>query len=506
MSVAPVENTIATGQPLRKIWIALPFVFLLWAGLHTPFLVLDFWWHLKLGEVIVTTQSIPSTDLFSFTAEGRPFIAQNWLAEVLLFLFYRVAGLEGLVIAGTALVLATLFLIHRISRRDVSDVRVVAVADLLVVVGLMLCSNLRTQLFSFLFFAIAYWALDDFHRGRWKKLAVLPPLMLLWVNMHGAFVLGLLLFVVYLIAVSLPAFVAGMVRETRDLLLRGTMLLLLTALATLANPSGWRVYEYVAEVSRDPASRTYVQEWQPPRIDEPEMLMAVFGPAVLVLVAIVVSRRRPPAIEVLLVLMFLAFALNSRRNAIWFSIIAGPIFARQLAQYPWGRLGARFRSSAVPSANSRRMLNAAIVAVLAALSAVFSPWVYPHLGNEKLGTSLLDKRTPVAAVDFIESHGLFGRLFHPQIYGDYLIWRLWPRQKTFIDGRVHLFPAEIADGYIQAMNAMEWERWFDRWQIERVLLSKDEPDARALLMEVGESPSWELLFEDNRSALFARRR
>lgn len=503
MSAPPSEDN-ASRETIRRIWIALPFVFLLWGGLHTQFLVLDFWWHLKLGEIIVATRSIPSIDLFSFTAGGQPFVAQNWLAEALLYLLFQVVGFEGLVIVGTSLLLGTLYFVHRISSRHVQGVRAVAVSNLLVVIGLMLCSNLRTQLFSFLFFAIAYWALEDFRTGGWKKLAVLPLLMLAWVNMHGAFVLGLLLFITYVSIQTVSSWLEGSLREGGDSLRRAAVILLLTVLATLANPSGWRVYEYVALVSNDPASRSYVREWQPPRIEEPEMLLAIFIPAGLVLLSMIVSRRRPEAIEIVLIFGFLAFALLSRRNAIWFSLVAGPILARQLEQIDWDRIGRRVKRAREPSAAIRRSLNAAIVAVLIVVSVLASPWVYPQLGNETLGTSLFEKRTPVGAVDFIEKNRMFGRLFHSHIYGDYLIWRLWPRQKTFIDGRVHLFPLEITDGYLKAINAVDWEERFARWNIQYVLLSKDVSDTRPLRRELRSSDGWRKVFEDQSSVLYSR--
>ncbi len=500
----PSSEDLASRRTIRRIWIALPFVFLFWGGLHTPILVLDFWWHLKLGEIIVSTRSIPTTDLFSFTATGRPFLAQNWLAEIFLYLGFRRLGLEGLIVVGALVALGALFFVHKISSSAVRSVRAVATADLLVVVGLMLCSNLRAQLLSFLFFAITYWALEDFRLGRLRRLVILPGVMLLWVNMHGGFVLGLALFAIYVVAEAISDGCSGRLRVTAPLLARATILLGLTALVTLANPSEWRVYEYVTDVARDRSSQQYVQEWQAPRIEEPKMLVAIFVPAILVLMAMIISRRRPAPIELLLVFLFLGFALLSRRNAIWFSLIAGPILARQLEQIDWGRLGTRVRGSGEPSLLARRVLNVAIVVVLVIVSVIASPWIYPRLGNDRIGTSILENRTPVGAVDFMEANATFGRLFHSQIYGDYLIWRLWPRQKTFIDGRVHLFPLEITDGYIEAIDAIDWEEWFQRWRIEYVLLSKDKSEDGSLIREIREATDWRLIFEDTRSVLFSR--
>ena len=497
MNSPAIQNGGHEPRALRRIWLSLPFVFLLWRGLNTPLLLYDFWWHLKLGELILATRSIPSVDLFSFTAEETPFIAQSWLAEIMIYVIYSSAGLPGLVVLATMILLLTLFVIHSIAARSVSDARVLAVADLFAVVALMLCSNLRTQLASFLFFAVVYLALEEFRAGRWKKLLIVPPVMALWVNIHGAFVLGLALFGFYVIFES----VWPREGRRRGVAVKGAMLLAASTVATLANPWGWRIYEYVAEVSGSAAIRAYAIEWQPPRIDELEMIIAVFAPAALVILLMFLSRRRPSAVEILLVAGFLAFALLSRRNAIWFSLIAAPIVARQLGAMEWVKsLGAGTRA---PSPAFRRALNGAIVVVLAVLSILFTPWVYPRLGIDAVGRSILDRKTPVKAIDFIEEKKLTGRMFHPQLYGDYIIWRLWPQQKTFIDGRIHLFPIEVADGYVRAMNGIEWEELFRQWQIRYVLLSRDEPDSQILIDEIETSARWTRIYSDERSLLFA---
>src|SRR5262249_5001072 len=95
----------------------------------------------------------------------------------------------------------------------------------------------------------------------------------------------------------------------------------------------------------------------------------------------------------------------------------------------------------------RYRLNRQSAVLMLPVTELVSPWVDPHLGNQAFGNTLWETSTPVGAMDFIQQQGLQGNIFHPQIYGDYLIWRLWPQQRTFIDGRVHLFDDSVIRDY-----------------------------------------------------------
>src|SRR5262245_27959181 len=85
---------------IEDLWLGLPVFVLLWKTFLFPVPVLDFWWHLKLGEVIAGAKSIPETDMFSFTAAGQPFIVQNWLAELIYYGLHRLGGLPLVVFAN----------------------------------------------------------------------------------------------------------------------------------------------------------------------------------------------------------------------------------------------------------------------------------------------------------------------------------------------------------------------------------------------------------------------
>jgi hypothetical protein len=481
--------------------------------------VLDFWWHLKAGELIVTHGAIPRTDLFSFTAAGRTFVLQNWLAEVLYYVGYRIGDFPLLIALNAGLLVAALVPVYHLCYEACGRLRLSVLAASLFALTLALFGNMRPQVFSFVLLAAFYWVLSGYRDRRRDLLWALPPLMVLWVNLHGAFVLGLGLIALFLGCEAVRRLIHGPRSDTLSPgeLRRLGLILTLTAFATLVNPETYKVYAYVRAVQADPGSQLFVTEWQAPRIDRLEGILIFYGPFFASLLVLLYARHRPSLTELALFLGFAIFALTARRNGVWFVLIVSPIVARYLPTLSGldtltslrrfdfinglvQRLERRKKDTAAP----RYGLNALIAGSMLAITVILSPWVYPRLGIEQLGTALWEAKTPVGAMDYIQEHGLQGNIFHPQVYGDYLIWRLWPQQRSFFDGRVHLFGESLVRDYLLVFHDPHWEERLARYDIRYLLLEKDDDKSQRMIEDARTSPDWRLLYEDELSVLFER--
>src|SRR5262245_5495717 len=116
---------------IEHLWAILPIAFVAWFGSLRPIGLVDFWWHLKAGEIILATRSIPRVDLFSFTCPGRPFVLQNWLVEVVYYATYRVGGLPLVVALNAGLLVAALVPVYHLGYRLAGEVRTAAMASFL---------------------------------------------------------------------------------------------------------------------------------------------------------------------------------------------------------------------------------------------------------------------------------------------------------------------------------------------------------------------------------------
>ncbi|MFQ5593342.1 MAG: hypothetical protein ACE5HA_04270 [Anaerolineae bacterium] len=472
-----------------------------------------------MGEIIFTSRSIPHTDLFSFTQAGQPFIYQNWLGEVLYYVVYRVGGLPLLIFFNTALLLMALVPVYDLCLKGNRRFRVAVLSSLLAAVVLGLYSNMRPQTYSFVFFAVFYWILWTYRDGGRDRLWALPPLMGMWVNLHGAFVLGIVMIGVILLAEGVRRLVMGADADTLPpgRLVKLGVILGLTVVAAVANPETYQVFTYVRQLQIDPASQKLVTEWQVPDVKQMSDVLVFFGPFFVVMLALLYARRRPNLTELGLFLTFSVLALAAVRSGIWFALIAAPIVARReveldvpnlhtkLRDWPFvGRFAGRpeGRPERTPATYPR--LNWAILTWMVAFTLMLSPWIRPNLAVDRLNRQLVERSTPVGAMDYIAAHPLNGNIFHAQGYGDYLIWRLWPQQRSFIDGRVHLYNESFVRDYMLTFYDDNWESRIAKYDIKYLLLPKDDSRAETMIEDAQGSENWALLYEDEHSVLFEK--
>ena len=493
---------------IEHLWLGVPIFILVWKGFRFPVPLLDFWWHLKAGEVILRTSTIPRIDLFSFTAAGKPFILGNWLAETIYNIVYRLGGLELLVFVNTILLVTAFLPVYDLCLRATSNVRIGAVSATMLALGMVV--SIRTQVFSFVMFAAYYWILSEYYRGRKDFLWFLPVGMAFWVNLHGAFASGLLLLVLYCTFAAFRELSDGAMRRASDN--RAVKLLSVTILcfvASLINPEMHRIYGYFFTVLGDTSSQKYVMEWQPPQINSLQGVLLFFAPFFLVFCGFVYSKRKPELEEFVLVLVFGVFALLSLRNCVWFVMIVAPMVARYLPVVEFGtaqdsgltkRMSWFLRPSPGARSGAATKMNLLLASLSVCVLILVSPWVYPKV----YGASLLDSHTPVGAMDFIERHSLEGNIFHPQVFGDYLIWRCWPRQRSFIDGRVHLFGEGFVEEYQRILCDSDWRGMLKKYDIRYLLLEKAPGDkcGERMISDARRSDSWKIMYEDEVSILW----
>lgn len=485
---------------IEHLWAMAALAGILWSALATPLQPLDFWWHLKVGEVIYTTGSIPRTDLFSFTAQGREFVYQNWLSELAYYLTYKLGGLPSIVLLNALAVTTAFGLALYLCWEATHDVRRAVLCTLLAEALGIRFTNARPQAFSFPLFMAFYLVLQRYRHRRGNLLWLLPPFMALWANVHGAFVLGLVLLSIVLCAELAKRLLRGPHAEALsfgEIAYLG-LILLATLLATGLNPEGYGVFAYVRAVQSDPASQNLVTEWQVPSIKRLGDL-PFFAVLFLGFIAFIYSAQRPDLTDLALFSVFAGLALSSVRHIIWFALIVAPILARHVA------CPHIIRKRRPPSRERTKGLNYLIAVLLILITVLLSPWVRPRLRHPRLGYGLVDPRTPVEAMEFIEERGIGGRIFHPQHYGDYLIWRLYPQQRAFIDGRVHLYGHALCRDYIRILSACDWEKLLAKYRIQFLLLDKSDDGEGRLLQAVRGSDAWKPIYQDDLCIMYKRR-
>jgi hypothetical protein len=295
---------------------------------------------------------------------------------------------------------------------------------------------------------------------------------------------------------------------SRRQLARLGLILLLMILASMLNPEGWRVYEYVWDVQSDPASQRLVTEWQSPSIRNPDD-MPFFAAILLGFLAFVYSARRDP-VELALFCAFAALGLLSLRSVVWFSLAFPPILAIQLSELDLTPIGAklgRWRLNLEPSCPppTHPVLNLTLLVLLVGITLLLSPWVRPAFSDSRLRSELIDPLIPQDAMEYVAQQEIRGPIFHSQNVGDYLIWRLHPQQRSFIDGRVHLYDVEFCRDYLRIWNGCGWEALLSQYGIEWVLLPLEEDGGDLLQQGLDGARDWSQVYRDDQTVLYHRK-
>ena len=472
-------------------------------------------WHIRTGELILKTRSVPRVDSFSVTMQGKPWFAWEWLYDAGVGGVHGVAGLNGVVLGNAGVVALTFaLLLRRMLARGAG--LVVAVSLLLLALFASSIHLLaRPHVASWLLTVAWFVVLERFERSRnGHGLWWLPVSMLVWVNLHGGFVVGLVLVGTYLVSACLtwagknPG--SGLARHrARVLVVAGAAV----AAATLVNPYGYSLHVHIHHYLTDRFLMRHIDEFAPPNLHQlaPRCFLLIL---LLTLVGMVSAWRSTRLSEWLLVALAACSGLRSARNIPWSSmllvLIAAPYIAERVTGWSKGGRGARgirdmlswwAELSSRMRAMDRTRRGHAWAAVVVA-GAVWAALHGGYLGPTKVMDARFDaKRFPAGAVDFLMQSGVRDPVFTPDRWGGYLIYRLYPRVWAVVDDRHDLYGAEFFRNYLKVIHAQPgWEQALAEMHPGWMLL----PAKSVLADVVAQAPTWKLAYRDETSVLYRR--
>jgi hypothetical protein len=476
---APIQVPALRARLLRptlpELWlflaIALPALAALIASLST----VDLAYQLRAGADILAGRGIPSVDTWTFTAAGRPWFDQQWLAQVFLATMYQATGWTGLALLRVVLVVAIQgFLLGAIRRRAPSmRPRTAALLALGAFIVMAPALALRPQLFGIVLFAGSLAALAG-RRERPGWWWIVPLLALVWANYHGSFVLAPLLVGLALLEDLHDRWPgAG----------RTFAMLVATVLATFVTPFGPTVWLYARDLASNHEVTSRISEWQPPRLtDVPGALFWLSVVAAGLTVVILARRGRTvtwPAIVTLVVFAGLG-AIAARGVAWWPGIAAVTIAGIACGASP---------EYASPEREPRRSLLNGLVAVALVVAAVaLMPFWRPMDRFLEAPEGLLADEAPSSVTAALRQLAKpADRVWNPQIWGSWFELAV-PAPTYALDSRVEIFPSEIwARAEVVAEAKPGWEEVLDDAGVTIVVTegSGTSPLAQALRSAAG---------------------
>lgn len=480
------------GQMLNILKTRTSLVFILAAGLFAmaarPVTDPDVWWHLRTGQLALQTHHVFHTDPYSFTRAGQVWINHEWLSEILMFGIYRSFGYGGLIVLFAALTAVAFFIVFlRCEGRPY-------LAALLTAWGAAASAStwgVRPQMLSLLLTSIFLLLLERSIQ-RPRLLWWLPPLTILWANLHAGYALGIGFIALFLTGAILDVlFGSANWRAVSKHVQQLALVLLVSVAVVPLNPNGIRMYAYPWQTLSSRAMQLYIQEWASPNFHQ--NLYLPFLLLILILIAAVAfSAKRLRPLDLLLLAVTLYASLRSVRHIPIFVLVAVPILSRLV--YPLFQRRDLSAAQEKPATDKLTLNGILILSML-----LFTIWRVGFLVNRQ--PQLEAKSFPTNAVAFLAANHPPAPLFNHYNWGGYLIWKLYPQYRVYVDGRADVYGDEflnqLADMYYIRN---QWKEVFLDIHACTVMLPPDAP----LLVALRGQSDWKSVYVDKQAVILTR--
>jgi hypothetical protein len=484
----------------------------------------DFWWHLATGKWIVEHGRLPDQDPFSFaTLQKDPYtpinrvkliLTQYWLAQILLYKIYSLYGFAGVSVMRAmilTLTVAILFPLLRLYR-----VSTTIILPLIIVSAYLLkpFAGERPQLFSFLFAGIVIYLMEKMSRplmsdkdSRSSRLKIYHLLLLLcmplWANLHGGFIYGIVVIAIYLVSHWLSLFIRKRRLETVDIrpYVKFTTTTSLAVLLTLLNPNTY--YSLINHFRYKPfIYLMYVQEFTPTfklfHTNKGYFAMLVL---LTLLIFVELVRTRRINISHLLLFIFNAFISLLAVRFVPLFLVSGSFL-----------IGVYLNKLIKLKIFEKNKGLEAIATLLICMCIIGAGFLTGRVSVDKLYLTGVEYTLyPYAAADFLKTLPP-RRIFNPYTWGGYLIWRLYPQYKVFIDGRG--LNQEIFLQYMEVVRVNQtefgglpkWKAILNSYGIDYIIIAPyhEYSMGLALTYALVDDQDWQLIFADDFALVFVR--
>lgn len=464
----------------------------------------DIWLHLKTGEYIVQHGAVPQIDTYSATVSGKEWTNHSSLTQVIFYYIFNLAGADGLIFFSAILMLLAFLLLFLCLYKNNSVFSLSIVILTLTIFASRIRFNIRPENFSVLFFCAFLFILTRQINRKW--IFILPLIQLAWVNCHGFFMLGPVLVALFIIGEKSKL----QQKDYRNLL----VVFLLTTLACLINSYGIKGALYPVTVIFKTISQPSIIYYKIRELLPPWRLSSNQVAVYYILLAVsfasfLFNLRKINRTYLFSWLLFLGISFNINRNIIFFNCIACIAtvdnFSRMEVKKSISKL---FPDSLV------FLLKCIILIVIIVVSAQHSLNIldnnYYIFSENRNKSSLLGEAVevyPNKAADFVLKNKLPDNLFNLFDYGNYLIYRLYPQNRVFVDGRTELYNNDFFKDYyrILSVDTPTISELLVKYKVNTILLSGNfSPDLEDLAKYLHQNKEWVLVYLNDDGLIFVR--
>ncbi len=500
------ESLLRIAPRTKKYLICLPVVLLFAWGTIAAFRPVwnnDIWFLLREAGDIVANGEIPLVDQYSAVAAGRPYLAHEWLSGLIFLGVFKLGGGEALTVFRALIMLAILLLLwfslEKRARSFVLTALLLALAAYIILERMFV----RPHAFTLLFLCVWVFSLEHWRRGRrLRYLIILVPLQVLWANLHGGYIIALVLGVMMTgSAAFLVMFPSWSKDESYDWsdVLKLAVLTAACLAASLVNPHGLRLLEFSLTLGlASDYIKQFIYEWGSPLADKYMRRAYGFDVALSIFIlmwsGLALNIKRRPLLDAVFALLATVMAAQAIRFVSFIGILGFPIMVRA-----WLAVADTHVKSLL--VKRRPMLEAALFAFIFASTLVYG---FPL---DKVNHRRIDwgfgGRIPFTTLNFMAEQGFEGTIFNDYIDGAYLQYHLVPRILPVMDSRIDVYGSELTHEYFSSRdNPEKFFQYLNKYNVSLILLMQKKKNIPVIQLLL-QLPAAKLLLREDDRFLFS---
>lgn len=456
----------------------------------------DTGYHIRAGDFILNNLSVPKSDIFSYITP-MPWTAHEWLSEVIMALLHKTGGLTSVLILFAFIIAVSTRIFFKNIRADGNNVLLSVVACIAFVALAKIHWLARPHIFSLLILIGWYQILDDFQYRHKNRLWILPLTMLLWVNLHGGFVIGLAILGIYLVGNCVLLYTDKEQWELtgKEKSLSLGKILGASIIACIANPIGYQIFLFPFKLVSNKYIMDNVIEFLSPNFHEIQPFKYLL---LLSIIIFAYSKRKPNIIEITLTVLFTSMSLFSVRYIPLFGVIVIPILLRYIecdALSGFKNIERFFRQRIENISSVDDMASGFLWPTLCIFALIF------FAANGSIAHSFNPEKKPMAAIEFLKKNPVEGNMFNNDEFGDCIIYANHQKYKVFIDGRSDMYGTEQLKEYDRIYKfETGWEHVVEKYKITWIFFGTDTVLSRYLII----NNDWKLIYSDKVASIFVK--
>jgi len=454
---------------------------------------LDVWLHLKTGEYILRNFKIPHTNTFDYPAANHPWLDIYWLFQIIIFFFYKFTGISGLILFKVAILVLAIWYLYKTANVAGVSPSINAFCILLVILTANERFVVRPEIFSLLFIALYLYILQAYISQRRDILWIIPLLQILWVNTHGLFFLGIVIYGLFLIDRIFMCITKNTnLKETKKLF----FIFFLSLLGCFLNPYTYHVFPFLKGMHTALAFKNIPELISPfspnLRIEQIFFYKLLIG---ISAISFLLNFRRIRLFHICLYAVFLYISLKAVRNICFFAFVAGTITAINLHQF--------FEQLKILTIGWEKWTTFLFIPIIFYLTfdVVTNGYYIRNRSNKRFGLGITEATYPIKAVDFVEANKIEGNVLNDSSIGSYFVFRMYPKQRAFIDGRL-----DWGKPYLASFNQpFHFKKIVKEYNINYILLGHGwSPALGPFIRMLHKSKDWVLVYLDEIAVIFVK--